>query len=46
MTISRSQMGVTILDGYLYAIGGTNRNSQVLQSAERYSFAEVSILKL
>lgn len=41
MTVCRSQMGIAILDGYLYAVGGTNRINQVLQSAERYSFQEV-----
>ena len=38
----RSQMGVAVLDGYLYVVGGTRRDHEVLQSVERYSFADVS----
>jgi actin-binding protein IPP len=34
-------MGVAVLDGYLYVVGGTNRHHEVLQSVERYSFEEV-----
>lgn len=41
MTVARSQMGVAILDDYLYVIGGDNRH-QVLNSVERYSFKKVS----
>lgn len=40
MTVARSQMGVAILDDYLYVIGGDNRH-QVLNSVERYSFKKV-----
>lgn len=37
----RSQMGVTVLDDYLYVVGGTNKHNEVLQSVERYSFEKV-----
>jgi len=44
MLVPRSQMGVAVLDGYLYVVGGTNCHHEVLQSVERYSFEEVLIL--
>ncbi|KAJ4431679.1 hypothetical protein ANN_20280 [Periplaneta americana] len=31
MLVPRSQMGVAVLDGYLYVVGGTNRHHEVLQ---------------
>ena len=37
----RSQMGITVLDGYIYVVGGTNKNHEVLTSVERYSFKKV-----
>ncbi|KAF5283175.1 hypothetical protein FQR65_LT02687 [Abscondita terminalis] len=37
MSVARSQMGVAVLDDYLYVVGGNNK-SQVLSSVERYSF--------
>lgn len=37
----RSQIGVAVLDGYLYVVGGINRENDVLKSVERYSFADV-----
>lgn len=37
MSIARFQMGVAVLDDYLYVVGGTCRQ-QVLSSVERYSF--------
>jgi actin-binding protein IPP len=37
MSVARFQMGVAVLDDYLYVVGGTNRQ-QVLNSVERYSF--------
>lgn len=43
MLVPRSQMGVAVLDGYLYVVGGTNRHHEVLQSVERYSFEEVCL---
>lgn len=43
MLVPRSQMGVAVLDGYLYVVGGNNRHHEALQSVERYSFAEVCI---
>jgi len=46
MLVPRSQMGVAVLDGYLYVVGGTNRHHEVLQSVERYSFEEVLILSI
>lgn len=42
MLTPRSQMGIAVLDGYMYAVGGTNKNQEVLSSVERYSFKEVS----
>lgn len=41
MLTPRSQMGISILDGYLYVIGGTNKNGLFLTSVERYSFEKV-----
>jgi len=43
MLVPRSQMGVAVLDGYLYVVGGTSRHHEVLQSVERYSFEEVLV---
>lgn len=40
MTVARFQMGVAVLDDYLYVVGGTHRQ-QVLSSVERYSFKKV-----
>lgn len=42
MLTPRSQMGITILDGYIYVVGGMNKNQEVLTSVERYSFEKVS----
>jgi hypothetical protein len=36
-------MGVAVLDGYLYVVGGTSRHHEVLQSVERYCFEEVQV---
>lgn len=44
MLTPRSQMGITILDGYIYVVGGTNKNQEVLTSVERYSFEKVIFL--
>ena len=41
MLTPRSQMGITILDGYIYVVGGTNKSQEVLTSVERYSFEKV-----
>lgn len=41
MLTARSQMGITILDGYIYVVGGTNKNQEVLTAVERYSFEKV-----
>lgn len=41
MLVPRSQMGVAVLDNYLYVVGGTNRHHEVLKSVERYNFLEV-----
>jgi actin-binding protein IPP len=46
MLVPRSQMGVAVLDGYLYVVGGTNRHHEVLQSVERYSFEEVLVFSI
>lgn len=46
MLVPRSQMGVAVLDGYLYVVGGTNRHHEVLQSVERYSFEEVLVFSM
>lgn len=43
MLTPRSQMGITVLDGYIYVVGGTNKNQEVLNSVERYSFEKVNI---
>lgn len=42
MSVARSQMGVAVIDDYLYVIGGDNKH-QVLDSVERYSFKKVMI---
>lgn len=44
MLTPRSQMGITILDGYMYVVGGTSKNQEVLTSVERYSFEKVNFL--
>lgn len=41
MSVPRSQMGVAILDDFLYVVGGMSINQDVLESVERYSFKEV-----
>ena len=41
MLVPRSQMGVAVLDGYLYVVGGINRDHEVLHFTERYNFHEV-----
>ena len=38
-------MGVSVLDGFLYVVGGTNRHN-VLTSVERYSFEQASFDEL
>lgn len=40
MSVARFQMGVAVLDDYLYVVGGTKRQ-QVLNTVERYSFKTV-----
>lgn len=45
MLTPRSQMGIAVLEGYMYVVGGTNKNQEVLASVERYSFNEVSLFK-
>lgn len=42
MSTSRSQIGVAVLDDYLYVVGGDNRQ-KVLNTVERYSFKKVAI---
>lgn len=37
MQTARSQMGVTILDRFLYVVGGSS-HQEVLRTVERYSF--------
>ena len=44
MLTPRSQMGIAVLDGYMYVVGGTNKNQEVLSSVERYSFIDVSLI--
>lgn len=46
MITPRSQMGITILDGYMYVVGGTSKNQEVLTSVERYSFEKVIYFRL
>lgn len=43
MLTRRSQMGVAVLDGFLYVVGGTNSHCEILNSVERYSFEEVNL---
>lgn len=38
MQVARCQMGVAILDRYLYVVGGNSDSQAVLSSVERYSF--------
>lgn len=38
MQVARCQMGVAILDRYLYVVGGNSSSQAVLSSVERYSF--------
>lgn len=40
MQIARCQMGVAVLDRYLYVVGGNSSAQEVLNSVERYSFDE------
>lgn len=40
MSTARCQMGVAILDRYLYVVGGNNSSQDVLSSVEKYSFDE------
>lgn len=42
MSVPRSQMGVAILDNYLYVVGGTNKQHEDLNSVEKYSFSKVN----
>jgi hypothetical protein len=46
MLVPRSHMGVAVLDGYLYVVGGSNRHRMILQSVERYSFEEVLVFSV
>ena len=41
MITPRSRLSVAVMDGFLYAVGGTNRNKEMLSTVERYSFEEV-----
>lgn len=43
MLTPRAQMGITILDGYIYVVGGTNKSQEVLSLVERYSIEQVRI---
>lgn len=40
MKVARCQMGVAILDRYLYVVGGNSSSQSALSSVERYSFDE------
>jgi N-acetylneuraminic acid mutarotase len=40
MQTARCQMGVAVLDRYLYVVGGNNVHQEVLNTVERYSFDE------
>jgi actin-binding protein IPP len=40
METARCQMGVAVLDRYLYVVGGNNVNQDVLNTVEKYSFDE------
>jgi hypothetical protein len=40
MKTPRSQMGIAVLDGCLYAIGGSSKHAEVLKSVEKYIFDE------
>lgn len=40
MQTARCQMGVAILDRYLYVVGGNSSHQEVLKTVERYSFDE------
>lgn len=44
MLTPRAQMGITILDGYIYVVGGTNKNQEVLNLVERYSIEQVRVV--
>lgn len=33
-------MGIAVLDGHLYAIGGSSKHAEVLKSVEKYCFEE------
>ena len=41
MATARSRLAVAVLEGHLYAVGGTNRDDEVLSTVERYSFEKV-----
>lgn len=40
MKTARCQMGVAVLDRYLYVVGGSSISQDILSSVERYSFDE------
>ncbi len=40
----RAYVGIAILDNYLYAVGGWNEDSGALDTVEKYSIEEVSVL--
>jgi len=40
MQTARCQMGVAVLDRYLYVVGGSSISQDILSSVERYSFDE------
>lgn len=43
MATARSRLAVAVLDGCLYAVGGTNKDFEVLKTVEKYSFEEVTL---
>jgi hypothetical protein len=42
MSIARAYVGVAVLDGYLYTVGGWNEENGALNTVERYSIEQVS----
>lgn len=38
MQTARCQMGVAVLDRYLYVVGGSSISQDILSSVERYNF--------
>ncbi len=38
MKVSRSQMGIAVLNNHLYVLGGSSKHAEVLKSVEKYSF--------